>query len=423
MNSAQEDMEHDGDDSDSDFETIVVNPNINYESDDDSGMEELSQSSSFVKLKGPEAEPKLNQEVKLKAGIASAPEVEEVSCDSISIAATVDDDNSINSNDSMNCPKKVRKKLNLEEYKQRRANEKPQTPLFDLPRKVAAFELCDAPATLPTLILPNDPDWIGHNNHLKNEHGRSYNPALYEEIVMVSMGCNTETTIPPFEEDGEVKPASKFLTNIVNNLKVKSELLNSSSTLFSSIQAVVQGKAAADENDNEQVCKRSVKSKEQGEDKTIMHLRKDRLRPFKCTVGSQTDSDALFPPLLLSPSLIFNRIRNSRNYRRNISRSRSRSRSFSSEEEYDQMRYSTTKRYSRSQHSTHSSSMNSIGSSGSSSDSDSDCYSISCGSERSSADSLKRFNKRQNFKFYNRNQRDQGYGSFQGELVGIERRL
>lgn len=407
-------MEHDGDDSDSDFETIVLNPNINYESEDDSGME-LSHSSSFGKLKGPEVEPKINQEVKLKAGIASAPEVEEVSCDSISIAVTVDDDNSINSNDSMNCPKKVRKKLNLEEYKQRRANEKPQTPLFDLPRKVAAFELCDAPATLPTLIFPNDPDWIGHNNHLKNEHGRSYNPALYEEIVMVSMGCNTDTTIPPFEDDGEMKPASKFLTSIVNNLKVKSELLNSSSTLFSSIQAVVQGKAAAD---NEQVCKQ-VESKEQGVDKTIMHLRKDRLRPFKCTVGSQTDSVALFPPLLLSPSLIFNRIRNSRNYRRNISRSRSRSRSFSAEEEYDQMRYSTTKRYSRSQHSTHSSSMNS---SGSSSDSDSDCYSISCGSERSSADSLKRFNKRHNFKFYNRNQRDQGYGSFQGESVGNERR-
>lgn len=419
MNSAEEDMEHDGDDSDSDFETIVLNPNINYESDDDSGMEELSQSSSFVKLKGLEVEPQPNQEVALKAGIATVPEVEEVSCDSISIAVTVDDDNSIHSNDSMNCPKKVRKKLNLEEYKQRRANEKPQTPLFDLPRKVAAFELCDAPASLPTLILPNDPDWIGH----MGEHGRSYNPALYEEIVLVSMGCNTETTIPPFEEDDEMKPASNFLTNIVNNLKVKSELLNSSSTLFSSIQAVVQGKVAADENDNEQVCKRSVESKEQGEDKTIMHLRKDRLRPFKITVGSQTDSVALFPPLLLSPSLIFNRIRNSRNYRRNISRSRSRSRSrsFSPGDEYDQLRYSSTKRYSRSQHSTHSSSMNSSGSS-SSSDSDSDCYSISCGSEPSSADSLGRFNKRQNFKFYNRNQRDQGYSSFQGELVGIERR-
>lgn len=391
-------MQHDGDDSDSDFEVISVNPNINYESDDDSVTEEQIP----IKSEQPAMRREEQKEVKGSA-------VEDVSCDSL--IAPLDDDNS---NDSI---KKVRKKLNLQEYKMRRANEKPQTALFDVPRKIAAYELCDAPASLPLLVLPTDSNSIQmlanvseFKTEFRDPRTAMFNPDHYEEIIMVSTGCCTDISIPPMDEQdsNESQPTNQFLTNIVNNLNVES-LLNPSTSLYSSIQAVVRGKAV--EAESQPSCKNLDQTNEHGEDKIIMHLRKDRLRPFKCTVGMQTDKISLFPPLLLSPSLIFDRIRNARNYRRKISRSRSRSRSrsFSPSMEYDRIKYhSSSNRFSRSQHSTHSSSMNS-----SSSESDSDSSDTS-----SSSDSLKRFNDQQNFRFYNRNPRDQGY-NYPGELCGL----
>lgn len=413
MSCEVDEMLHDSDDSESDFEVISLNPNINYESDD-SSMDEEETNQNVIKNPSPsQEEEEKHQEVKI------IEEITEVKMEEDIVIAPIDDENSMNSID-FNYPTKVRKKLNLEEYKMRRANEKPQKPLFDVPRRIAAYELCDVTASLPLLILPTDPNGI----HMLTDDSRGlkkqsqsvsniFNPDHYEEIIIVSTGCNTEVTIPPVDErddESEKKPASKFLTNIVNNLNKDSvELLNSSTSLFSSIQAVVQGKCVSTGTDDiEQSCEKSSESKEHGEDKIIMHLRKDRLRPFKCSIAIQTDTISLFPPLLLSPSLIFNRIRNARNYRRKISRSRSRSRSrsFSPDMDYDRVKYNNNNsRYSRSQHSTHSSSMNS-----SSSESDSDSSDCS-----SSSDSLKRFNDRQNFRFYNRNQSNQGY-KYPGEL-------
>jgi hypothetical protein len=333
----------------------------------------------------------------------------ETSCDSI----IANDENSMNSNDSV---KKVRKKLNLAEYKMRRANE-PEKPLFDVPRKIAAYELCDVPSSLPLLLLPTDPAWIASNEKALAQESEkyakptsvAYNPEMFEEITIVSIGCNTEITIPPYDEADENKPAAHFLTNIVNNLDKSNveSLLNSSTSLFSSIQAVVQGKIMSTEIESEQSQGDSKESNEHGEDKIIMHLRKDRLRPFKCSVGLQTDNISLFPPLLLTPVLSSNRTRKARTYRR-ARLSRSRSRSSSPSMDFERVRYNN--RYSKSQHSTHSSSMNSSDSS----DSESDCDSSSDSSARSSSDSLKRFNNRQNFRFYNRNQRDQGY-NYKGE--------
>lgn len=407
MSLGEEEMQHDGDDdSDSDFEVISVNPNVMYESDEETDEEPESPVKVQVVKILHHVEVKEESVVKVSVNTIS-----EASCDSVT--SPIYDDNSMNSNDSgYPAPTKTRKKLNLQEYKIRRANEKPQMPLFDLPKKVAAYELCDMPASLPLLILPTDPHCEIIRTTVKSETGRDivetrFNPDHYEEIILVSTRCNTEVTIPP-HNDSETKTTGNFLTNIVNNLKDcdKAEsLLNSSTTLFSSIQAVVQGKCAASTIEHEDVKDKDV----HGEDKIIMHLRKDRLRPFKCSIAIQTEDDSLFPPLLLSPALIFNRIRNARNYRRKISRSRSRSRSrsFSPSSEYERVKYHSSNRYSRSQHSTHSSSHSS--SSGSESDSS------SCSSTQSSADSLKRFNDRNNFRFYNRNQRDQGY-TYQGEF-------
>lgn len=406
------------------YEVITIDPNVNYESEDET-MEDLSQHTCSIQQHKKETEnpnpaeqQPCNQEVEVKVAVAETQTVDEVPCDNI--AAIIEDDNS-NSNDSM---KRVRKKLNLAEYKKRRANEIPQKPLFDLPRKIAAYELCDVPASLPLLILPTDPNWSSNvKAEIKQEPVEvapkkiTFNPEIYEEIVMVSIGCNTDITWSPHDDTEESNDKGKFLKNIVNNLKKDNadNLLNSATSLFSSIQAVVQEKCLTTDTNSEPPIKIE---NEQGEDKIIMHLKKNRLRPFKCNVGLQTDNISLFPPLLLSPSLIFNRIKNARNYRRKMSRSRSRSRSrsFSPNEGYERVRhYSSSGRYSRSQHSTHSSSMNSSDTSSDSrsgSESDSDASEYSC---RSSADSLNRFNDRQNFRFYNRSQQNQGYRNFQGK--------
>lgn len=425
-------------DCESDFEVISLNPNLNYESDD-SPMEDPVECVVLTKcVKSPikrdprlKEKPELIEEIvpydRIELALKKMEEsvqhkIEETSRDSV----ISPDDNSMNSNDSLVDTKKVRRKLNLQEYKMRRANE-PDKPLFDVPRKIAAFELCDVPASLPIFLLPTDPEWIASNqkslaleseNYTKSTIA-SFNPDIIEEITIVSIGCNTDITIPTFDDssnDSDNKPATKFLTSIVNNLNKDNveSLLNSSTSLFSSIQAVVQGKCISTETETEQSCEISKESSEHGEDKTIMHLRKDRLRPFKCSVGTQSDNISLFPPLLLTPCIVPSRVRKSRSYRRKLSRSRSRSRSYSPSE-FERVRYNSNNRYSRSQHSTHSSSMNS-----SESSSESDSGSSSDGSSQSSEDSLQRFNDRQNFRFYNRNQRDHGY-NYQGKFRILSR--
>jgi hypothetical protein len=410
MSEEEYEMEHDGSDSDSDFEVIALNPNVLYESDEASSDEEPVP----VEVKHPEPVAMAEVEESKENTKVSALEVKtaEVACDT-SMDLVNDDEMCVSSIDKI---KKVRKKLKLEEYQQRRANQKPEPsrPLFDLPKRTANYELCDAPASLPLLILPTDPDCLvmmSNNQIVSNEEpGRTsaipaFNPALYEEIIIVSMGCNTDVSIPPLEND------ANFLVNIVNNLNKNNNvdsILSSSTTLFSSIQAVVQGKCTNSEVVEEPACD---KDKEHGEDKTIMHLRKDRLRPFKCTMSTQTDSQPFFPPLVLTPTPKFNRSRNARNFRRKVSRSRSRSRSFSPSMDYEH-RVKCNGRYSRSQHSTHSSSM--TGSSSSSSGSESSESESDDSNYSASSDSLKRFNNRQNFRFY-RNQRDQGF-KYPGEL-------
>jgi hypothetical protein len=376
--------QHEEEEDSEEFEVININPNVNYETDESDMCDADPVPHVEVKVKNVDPRTAPIEDIKVE-------KEEEKLCWSATIKcedtqASVEDDNS---NDSIDSQKKVRRKLNFQEYQKRRANEVKveKKPLFDVPRRVAAYELCDA-ATLPMIVLPTDPRDIAMlceppNSDLVERHF-TYNPAVYEEITIVSVGCNTEVSIPPVEE-------KKILTNIVNN----HQLLNSSTSLFSSIQAVVQGKCVKSTSDASTTT--TTASNEHGEDKTIMHLRKDRLRPFKITIDVQTEDISLFPPLLLLPSQNFNRIRSARNYRRKFSRSRSRSRSFSP------VRYNNS-RYSRSQHSAHSSSMNS-----SSDDSESDSDSSACSS---SEDSLRRFNDRQNFRFYNRNQRDQNY---QGE--------
>lgn len=383
--------DEDFDDTDGvEYEIISVDPNVHYESEDESNEKFESSTTHFD-----------HNETSIASKIPMV-KVEEI--------AQHEDENS-NSSDIL---KTERKRLKLEDYKKRRANIKeddfqPTKPLFDLPRRIAV-ELCDIPS-LPPIILPTDPDeclklasmaYMPRTNPrddlYRKDRKHIFSSSVCEEIVLVSTGCNTDTSISP--TDVSRNGGGKTLLNDIVRDNKDEVMLTSSMSLFSSIQAVVvQGSKSLNEQNSDKIME-----EEHGEEKIIMHLSKNRLKPFSCSVNIQTDSHPLFPPLLVSSAINSKPIRN---FRRKTSRSRTRSRSFSPE--YDRK----IARYARSQHSTHSSSMYSSNSSseyeGSESESDS-TYS----SERSSSDSLKRLNQRQNFKFYNRNQRTETYKEYRG---------
>lgn len=402
----------------SDFEIITLDPNVNYETSDDDDDSEMEYEDTVVWTNNDN-----NNKIQYAGDKTSDFETElnnqkiedEMMC--IEEDEVVVKDDVTNEEESMQLvenicanDEKPRKKLNLAEYKIRRAN-KPQSSVEKFDKNVV-LELCEIiPDTLPILELPTDPRSIKNlleGNPQKDSQeevlveeetnvseiktnqiqGQSIDPLTihpdYEEIVLVSMECQTEISISPHEldEDCEKKSSSGFLTNIVN-----SSIINSTSTLLSSINAVLSEKR----NNSSNEMKIKSDSNEHGENKVIMHLRKDRIRPYRNCALIQTDISQLFPPLILSPSLIFNRIKNSRNFRRRStsrSRSRSRSRSISPEPDY----YTSNSRrnnykYSRS---VNSSSMNSS-EMDSDSESDTSAYS-SCRS--SDHDSLKRFDNR-----------------------------
>lgn len=355
------------------FEIINLNPNINYDSSDE------------------EEEDTVMEEV------------------------AKDEEDSIQSN-SNDTEVKIRKKLNLAEYKQKRATQ--PAPKFTT-TGTTTLELCEIiPDSLPPIDLPSDPRAIKKFlDQMQNEkeeakcetdvtsskaNASNLIPSIdpdYEEIIRVSIQCNTDISISPNEHEQSHSNA-QFLTNIVNNSLVNS----SANSLFSSINEVIQKKCETQQID--QIVNEKMEEYH-GEDKVIMHLRKDRIRASQNSIAIQTEVTPLFPPLVLSPALIFNRIRNVRSYRRKSrSRSRSRSRSMSPESsEYytggSYYNFNHNPFVPRSHHSAYSSSMNSSELDTNSSDSDSSAYSSARSSDQGS---IKRFEN--NY----RNYRQQKYG-------------
>ncbi|KAG5673317.1 hypothetical protein PVAND_003377 [Polypedilum vanderplanki] len=410
---------------DSDYEIIKLDPNVIYETDDD---EDLLKEEEYVEKQRSAKNCENAAEFVFIDEINKTKNEEEDNKQMVD--DIIDKKSSAESNDLPNeviIEQKPRKKLNLAEYKIVRANR--PAPIVEECEKVV-LELCEnIPETLPIIELPTDPRSIKALLSAQNQQPQpqsisqpepmQIDKALnmkeeekvpkevdpdYEEIVLISMECNTDISISPQENDEqlETKAPAKFLTNIVNTIK-KDEyaktLLSSSTTLFSSINAVVHEKCnslneATIENSS------SRKNSEHGENKIIMHLRKDRIRPKCSSFAMQTENSPLFPPLLLSPDIIFNRIKNVRNFRRKSrtrSRSRSRSRSFSPENDYYKR---SNYKYSRS---LHSSTVNS--SEFDSSESDSSAYS-SCRS--SDYDSIRKFDNRISGQRY-RNHRSSNY--------------
>ncbi|XP_073816253.1 PGC-1 family member spargel [Musca autumnalis] len=135
----------------------------------------------------------------------------------------------------------------------------------------------------------------------------------YEEIIIVSASCNTDISIPPLPNPSlqPVNTASRSLlkssallstiTNTFQKVKAVDNGKISTSSLIASIQDVVVKKTLPVENpeDNDSPTNSTQKSEQHGEDKIIMHLRKDRIRKRTATIAIQTDLQPEFPPLPL----------------------------------------------------------------------------------------------------------------------------
>lgn len=147
--------------------------------------------------------------------------------------------------------------------------------------------------------------------------------APFDEIQIVSVGCNTKLTIRPDYE------SATLLSNLSSQIGNKNPL-TSNSLLFSIQDVVIKKTTETDFVElNEGKSPDSVSSAAQyspgkpeganegtavvnndhtgyhhGEDKVIMHLRKDRIRPRTVSIVCQTDSTPEFPELqLLAPAI------------------------------------------------------------------------------------------------------------------------
>lgn len=187
-----------------------------------------------------------------------------------------------------NSPIQAKKKLNLEEYLKRRPDLKLN------PSKGSEIKK-----------EPND--WNVNSNQTKSEQEGTINTIqdLYEEIIVVSIGSNTDVTIP-FNDDfsGDVqsiKLISKITDTIAKVTNDGGEHITSNS-LIASIRDVIIKKSSSlncSKNVPDSTKNEILKELEHGEDKTIMHLKKDRIRYTYTSVGVgvQTDCDIRFPPL------------------------------------------------------------------------------------------------------------------------------
>lgn len=226
-------------------------------------------------------------------------------------------------------------------------------------------------AEITSMQFDEDGNPIPYDKHAENDGASTKLHDDYEEIIIVSMGCNTEVTIHPrevFEETSKAKravaqdqdaPKNGLLSDITATIKRCQSTVPtiiSSSSLISSIKEVVIKKETTTKTDAasngpsaekrhvgggqaNQQCSPSIgvspnnafspgkperaggtyddyedgqlpsspeekqnKPVEHGEDKIIMHLRKDRQRSKGVSIAIQTMSLSQFPELKrLSP--------------------------------------------------------------------------------------------------------------------------
>lgn len=255
-------------------------------------------------------------------------------------------------------PSTVKRKLNLAEYMQRQESralndkipkEEVENPILAAKRKVLRKQELKKEAIMKNMepkmdnvpLLPILPlaEITGLGKEVEPEPKRILINSDYEEIVIVSMGVNTEISIPPAADDE--KSLLAYVNDTIKKVKDRNDrgVVQFSNSLISSIQDVVlkKGNASLPTTDlgspdcgqtpthgmspgkpemakskntspthqneetkasNDDACKES----EHGEDKTIMHLRKNRSRPETRSTSMQTLDVPSFVPLRrLSP--------------------------------------------------------------------------------------------------------------------------
>lgn len=200
-------------------------------------------------------------------------------------------------------PVKTKRKLNLEEYLRRRPDLKVNSS------KVS--EIKQEPIDWGT--NPTDAE-------RKEESPATTIQDLYEEIIVVSIGSNTDVTIPVNERLSGDNQSLKLMSEITDTIaKVKNDAGEhiASNTLIASIRDVIIKKSSSlncssinansnttDSTTNDEIVKEEL---EHGEDKTIMHLKKDRVRNARTSIGVQTDCDIRFPALERPKTLIYSK--------------------------------------------------------------------------------------------------------------------
>lgn len=166
----------------------------------------------------------------------------------------------------------------------------------------------------------------------------------FDEIMIVSVGCNTRVSVRPDFQSTALLPqlaksaiTSNSLLSSIQDVVIKKAAPHSQAESFAPEQSPTQLSPGKPEGANEGVAAEATQSDHSayhhGEDKIIMHLRKDRIRPSVASASCQTELTAEFPALKRLVAAVGNK----RNYRRRStsscsSRSRSRSRSSSGSE-------------------------------------------------------------------------------------------
>lgn len=129
-----------------------------------------------------------------------------------------------------------------------------------------------------------------------------------EEIIIVSMGTNTDISIPPNSQYHNDATNNTDLSHIlksnylfdINDTIIKANGENvkiSNNSLIASIQDVLLKKCKPNGNQLTSISVKAENGDVHGEDKTIMHLRKDRIRVATRNVDVQTDCLLMFPML------------------------------------------------------------------------------------------------------------------------------
>lgn len=202
----------------------------------------------------------------------------------------------------------AKRKLNIQEYLQRKSLKKTDQNGVQFANSIKKEHTDAMGSSNDSKDKSND---AGEGEDESNAGCLAGN-SMYEEIIIVSIGCNTDISIPK----------TPLLSNIQKSV-VEANAKISSNSLISSIQNVLLKKSQSAEqipatakkstdlrkkkptnsngeenhNDGGDAGGSDGADEEHGENKVIMHLRKDRVRPMRHTVSIQTDPYFQFPPL------------------------------------------------------------------------------------------------------------------------------